>query len=307
MAASLNDSRSGLTYGVAAYLTWGIIPIYWPLLDPASPYEVLAHRITWTTVLCVGLVAVTRKWRQLLAIVRNPRMIRVLAVASILISYNWGLYIWAIINNHVIETSLGYFINPLVTVLVGVIVLGENLRRWQWVAVGLGAVAVLVLAVDNGRPPWIALTLAMSFAAYGFLKKQAQLGTIEALTVETSIVVPFSLGYLVFLGTTGALAFGGAGVGHTLLLMSTGIVTALPLLLFGAAATRLSLTTIGLLQYTAPIMQFILGLTYFGETMSTARWIGFVLVWCGLVVFTIDGVTARRRARSEIVADTTAL
>lgn len=304
------DSKAGLIYGVAAYLCWGFFPLYWPLLEPASAYEVLAHRIVWTFVFCLGLLTITRKWGAFRSIIRQRRLMVPLAFASVVITLNWGGFIWGVTNGHVIETSLGYFINPLMTVLLGVFVLGENLRRMQWVAVALGIAAVVVLTVDYGRPPWVALLLATSFATYGFLKKRANLGTIEALSVETTILTPFAIGFLVLLGIQGTLTFGHEGALNTVLLIGTGVVTAIPLLMFGAAAVRLSLTTIGILQYLGPILQFIFGLTIFDETMGTARWIGFLMVWAALVIFTIDAMGTRRRARrtvDECAAESTAL
>ena len=296
-SAAAPESRSGLAFGTAAYLCWGFFPLYWPLLEPATPYEVLAHRMVWTLVFCVGLLTATRKWGEFRAIFGQRRLMVPLAFASAVITLNWGGFIWGVTNGHVIETSLGYFINPLVTVLLGVFLLGENLRRWQWIAVGLGILAVVVLTLDYGRPPWIALLLAFSFAIYGFLKKRAQLGTVESLSVETAILTPFALAYLGFLGATGSLAFGHHGATNTMLLIGTGVVTAIPLLLFGAAATRLTLTTIGILQYLGPILQFIFGLLWFDEQMSQARWIGFVIVWAALVIFTVDGLVASRAKR----------
>ena len=310
VASTNTDSKAGLLYGVAAYLCWGFFPLYWPLLEPASATEVLAHRIVWTLVFCVGLLTITRKWGAFRAILRQRRLMVPLAFASVVITINWGAFIWGVTNGHVIETSLGYFINPLMTVLLGVFVLGESLRRLQWVAVALGTLAVVVLTVDYGRPPWVALVLATSFATYGFLKKRANLGTIEALSVETTILTPFAIAYLVFLGVTGTLTFGHEGALNTVLLMGTGIVTGIPLLMFGAAATRLSLTTIGILQYLGPILQFIFGLTIFGEEMGTARWVGFVIVWSALVIFTYDALSNRRRAKriaDECAAESTAI
>ena len=296
-SAAAPESRSGLAFGTAAYLCWGFFPLYWPLLEPATPYEVLAHRMVWTLVFCVGLLTATRKWGEFRAIFGQRRLMVPLAFASAVITLNWGGFIWGVTTGHVIETRLGYFINPLVTVLLGVFLLGENLRRWQWIAVGLGILAVVVLTLDYGRPPWIALLLAFSFAIYGFLKKRAQLGTVESLSVETAILTPFALAYLGFLGATGSLAFGHHGATNTMLLIGTGVVTAIPLLLFGAAATRLTLTTIGILQYLGPILQFIFGLLWFDEQMSQARWIGFVIVWAALVIFTVDGLVASRAKR----------
>lgn len=304
------DSKAGLIYGVAAYLCWGFFPLYWPLLDPASAYEVLAHRIVWTFVFCLGLLTLAHKWDAFFSIVRQRRLMVPLALASVVITLNWGGFIWGVTNGHVIETSLGYFINPLMTVLLGVFILGENLRRLQWAAVALGTVAVVVLTIDYGRPPWVALLLATSFATYGFLKKRANLGTIEALSVETTILTPFAVAFLVLLGFQGTLAFGHEGTLNTILLVGTGVVTAIPLLMFGAAAVRLSLTTIGILQYLGPILQFIFGLTIFGETMGTARWIGFVMVWAALVIFTYDAMRTRRRSKrtaDEAAAESTAI
>ena len=289
-----NDGR-GMALGVAAYLCWGFFPLYWPLLEPAGALEILAHRIVWSLGFVLALIAVTGRWRAFVAIARNRRLMLALALASVTIALNWGGFIYGVTNGHVIETSLGYFINPLVTVLLGVFVLRETLRPAQWVAVGIGAAAVVVLAVDYGRPPWIALLVAFSFATYGFLKKKADLGTFEGLGMETLILAPFALAFLVVLQLRGDLAFGHEGVGNVLLLIGTGVVTSVPLLLFGAAATRLSLSTVGLLQYLGPVLQFILGLLVFDESMSTARWAGFVLVWTALVIFTVDAVRSRQR------------
>lgn len=241
------------------------------------------------------LITVMRRWGKFLAIAHNRRLMLLLTFASVAIAVNWGSFIYGVTNGHVIETSLGYFINPLVTVLLGVFVLKEALRPVQWTAVAIGIVAVVVLAVDYGRLPWIALLVASSFAAYGFLKKTADLGTFEALGMETLILFPVALSFLIALQLRGELTFGHEGPGNVTLLIGTGVVTAIPLLLFGAAATRLSLTTIGLLQYLGPVIQFITGLTIFDESMSSARWIGFVLVWLALVIFTLDAVRGHRR------------
>jgi chloramphenicol-sensitive protein RarD len=310
VARANTDSKAGLLYGTAAYLCWGFFPLYWPLLDPASAYEVLAHRIVWTLVFCVGLLTITHKWGAFRSILGQGRLLVPLTLASVVITVNWGAFIWGVTNGHVIETSLGYFINPLMTVLLGVFLLGESLRRLQWIAVALGIFAVVVLTVDYGRPPWVALLLATSFATYGFLKKRANLGTVEALSVETTILTPFAIAFLVFLQMSGSLAFGHEGALNTVLLIGTGIVTAIPLLMFGAAATRLSLTTIGILQYLGPILQFIFGLTIFGEEMGAARWVGFVIVWAALVIFTYDALRTHRRAKrtaDECAAESTAI
>lgn len=286
---------SGLPYGIGAYLCWGLFPLYWPLLEPAGPLEVLAHRIVWSLVFVLVLIAATRRWGRFRNIARDRTLMLFLALASVTIALNWGGFIWGVTNGHVIETSLGYFINPLVTVLLGVFVLKETLRPAQWAAVGIGFVAVVVLTVDYGRLPWIALLVAGSFATYGFLKKRASLGAFEGLGMETLILAPVAVAFLVALQVRGDLTFGHAGAANATLLVGTGVVTAIPLLMFAAAATRLSLTTIGLLQYLGPFLQFLLGLFVFGEAMSTARWVGFALVWSALVIFTIDAIGNRRR------------
>jgi chloramphenicol-sensitive protein RarD len=288
-----------VTFGVAAYLCWGFFPLYWPLLEPAGSLEILAHRFVWSMVFVLVAITAMGKWRTFLAIARDRRLMLILAAASVTIALNWGGFIYGVTNGHVIETSLGYFINPLVTVLLAVFVLKETLRPAQWAAVAIGIIAVVVLTVDYGRLPWVALLVAFSFAAYGFLKKKADLGAFEGLGMETAILFPVALAFLVTLQARGELAFGHEGPGNVTLLVGTGVVTAIPLLLFGAAATRLSLTTIGILQYLGPIIQFITGLTIFHEDMTTARWVGFVLVWIALVVFTVDAITSRRRLLRE--------
>lgn len=291
----MNESRSGLTMGVGAYLCWGLFPLYWPLLDPAGSLEALAHRVAWSLVFVALLLTVTRRWSAFRDIWRDGRRVLFLGLASVVIAVNWGTFIYGVTHDKVIETSLGYFINPLVTVLLGVFVLHETLRRAQWVAVAIGAVAVVILTVDYGRLPYVALTVAFSFATYGFLKKKAQLGAVEALGAETLLLTPIALVYLGVLQANGTLSFGHQGVPNALLLAGTGVVTAVPLLMFGGAATRLRLTSVGLLQYLAPILQFVFGLLIFNEPMGTARWIGFVLVWIALVIFTIDVLGGRRR------------
>jgi len=249
----------------------------------------------------VVALLVRRRWAWLRAIARDRRRLTILAVASVVIAINWGVYIWAVNHGHVVESALGYYINPLVTVLLGVVVLRERLRRWQWVAVALATCAVVALTIDLGRPPWIALVLAFSFATYGLMKNQVRMPALESLAVETSMLALPAAVVLVHLGTAGQLVFGGPQVHVTVLLVSVGAVTAVPLLLFGAAASRIPLSTMGLLQYVTPTLQFLIGLSVVHEAMSTGRWIGFVIVWLALAVFSADSLRAAR-ARSSVPA-----
>jgi chloramphenicol-sensitive protein RarD len=280
--------------GLGAWTLWGFFPLYWPLLQPAGAVEILAHRIVWSVVVLVAVVVLTRRGPSLRALVADRRTLALLAVASVLITINWGTYIWGVNNHHVVESSLGYFVNPLVSVLLGVLVLGERLRRLQWAALALAAVAVLAHTVEYGRPPWVSLVLAFSFGTYGLAKKKADAGAVESLVVETLVVSPVALGYLVVLTATGASSFGAGGPGHVLLVMGTGLVTVIPLLCFGGAATRIPLSTLGLMQYLTPTTQFILGLTVFHEPMPAMRWVGFGLIWLALVLFTIETLRHRR-------------
>lgn len=250
--------------------------------------------MTWTLLFLVLLIAVRRLWGSVRDIIRNRRSMGLLAVAALSVSINWGVYIWAVNNGHVIEGSLGYFINPLMVVLVSVVVLKERLRSLQWVAVGLGVLAVAVLTYAFGRPPWIALALAASFTLYGFVKKVAGVPAIEALAIETSFLFPFSLSFLIFIEITGRAAFGHVSAGNTALLAMAGIVTAVPLLAYGGAVNRIPLSTVGLLQYLTPVLQFLLGVFYFHEEMSTPRWIGFSIVWLAVVVLSIDAIRTAR-------------
>ncbi len=280
---------------IGAYAIWGVFPAFWPLLAPAAPLEVLAHRITWTLVLMVVVITATRGWSELRTL--RPRGWAMVAAAGALISVNWGLYIYAVFAGQVVEAALGYFMSPLISVLLGVVVLHERLRRTQWAAVALGTLAVVVIAVEAGRLPWIALTLACSFGLYGLLKSKIPLSATAGVTAEGLVLGPLAVAVVVALEVSGTGTLTGHGVGHGLLLMAAGPVTALPLLLYGLAARRVPLSTIGVLMYINPILQFLWGVLVVGEAMPPTRWIGFVLVWIALVVFTVDLVRANRRAR----------
>lgn len=289
----MSHERRGTVLGVAAYLAWGLFPLYWPLLEPAGAVEILSHRVVWSLVFVGVLLLVVRRAPG--GLPRDRRRLSLLAVASVVIAVNWGLYIWGVNHDHVVETSLGYFVNPLVTVALGVVVLGERLRAVQWSAVGVAAVGVVVLTVEAGRPPWIALTLAASFGTYGLVKKVVGVGAVEGLVVETAILAPLALGYLLAVGATGSGTFTSHGAGHTLLLVGAGPVTALPLLAFAGAAATVPLSRLGLMQYLTPTMQFLLGVFVRHEPLGPGRLAGFALVWVALAMFTVDSATSRRR------------
>ena len=289
------EARRGLLFGIAAYAMWGAFPIYWPLLEPAGAFEILAHRILWSCITMAVVVVALRRTGDFRAILHHRRVRTVLTVAALVITVNWATYIWGVNNGRVVETSLGYFINPLVTVLMGVFIVGERLRPLQWVAMGIAAGAVVILTFDYGHLPYVALILAFSFGSYGLCKKTANVGATESLAFETVVLAPFAAVYVGYLVATGSSNFGSHGSGHALLFMSTGIVTAVPLVCFGAAATRVSMVTLGLLQYLAPILQFALGILYFHEDMTTGRWVGFILVWIALAIFTFEAINHRRR------------
>jgi chloramphenicol-sensitive protein RarD len=279
-----------------------LFPLYWPLLEPAGAVEILAQRIVWTFVAVLVLLAVLRSWSWLPQLLRDRRRFGLLAMAAVVITFNWGTYIYGVNSGQVVETSLGYFINPLVTVLLGVVLLGERLRVAQWIAVGIATVAVGVLTVDYGRVPWIALVLAFSFATYGLLKKKANVGAVQSLAVETGVLLLPMTAYLLTLTFTGRSTFGQEGIGHAVLLAGSGVVTAIPLLFFGAAAIRIPLTQLGLLQYLAPTLQLAIGVLLYNEPMPPVRLLGFALVWTALVVFTIDSLASVRRRQLELTA-----
>ncbi|MFQ6145359.1 EamA family transporter RarD [Streptomyces seoulensis] len=295
---SRGEKRTGLVNGFAAYGMWGLVPLFWPLLKPAGAAEILAHRMVWSLAFVIVALLAVRRWAWAGELLRQPRKLGLIVVAAAVITVNWGVYIWAVNSGHVVEASLGYFINPLVTIAMGVLLLKERLRPVQWAAVATGAASVLVLAVGYGQPPWISLCLAFSFATYGLVKKKVNLGGVESLAAETAVQFLPALGYLLWLGAHGEATFATEGAGHAALLASTGVVTALPLVCFGAAAIRVPLSTLGLLQYLAPVFQFVLGVVYFHESMPPARWAGFALVWLALSLLTWDGLrTAHRSAR----------
>ncbi len=290
---TVSEERVGYVYGFGAYLIWGFLPLYLRLLRPTTAIEILAHRIVWSAVFVALLLTVARNWHLLRELARRPRLFGMIAAAAVAVGINWGVFIYGVNSEHVVETSLGYFINPLVTVLLGVLVLRERLRRVQWVAVGIGAVAVVILTIDYGRPPYIALSLAASFALYALVKKRLGLPAALSLLVESVFLSVLAGPYLIWLTARGEAVIGGAG--HLTLLLLAGVVTAVPLLLFGGAANRIPLVGLGLLQYLTPIMQLSIGVLVFHEPLPPAVLTGFALVWAALVVFTVDAIRQARR------------
>ncbi|MGB3327321.1 MAG: EamA family transporter RarD [Thermomicrobiales bacterium] len=299
------ESRRGILLGAAAYGMWGVFPIYFHLLSPAGALEILGQRIIWSMVFCMLAWVFIRDLTWVKVLLRHPRRLALLTLAAFVLSANWGVYIYAVVADNVVEASLGYFINPLVLVVMGVVLLHEKLRPMQWFAVGLGTIAVIVMAIDYGRPPWIALILAFSFAIYGFIKKLVggHIGALESMTTETAVLAPFALVLVFWLEWTGRGTFGQDAPWHGLMLVGTGIITPLPLICFAAAARRVPLTTMGLLQFTSPVLQLVIGVAVFGEHVPVVRWIGFGIVWLALTLLTIDSIRhVRTRARIRQIA-----
>jgi len=289
----MSEERRGYLYGLLAYVLWGFFPIYFKLLRPAGPLEILAHRVIWSVVFVSLLLAVMRNWRFLTRVLRSPRLFGGISAAAVLIAVNWGTYIYGVNSSRVVETALGYFITPLVLVLLGVTVQRERLRSWQWAAVGVGGLAVVVLTVDYGRLPWIALLLAASFGSYSLVKKRLALPPAEGLFVESSVLAVPALVYVAWLTAAGQAEFGHVSAGHTALMIFSGVATAVPLLLFAASANRVPMVGIGILQYIAPILQLACGLLIYHEPMPPARLAGFCLVWVALIIFTADALRQR--------------
>ncbi|MBI3048168.1 MAG: EamA family transporter RarD [Acidobacteria bacterium] len=286
---------SGLWHGVGAYVLWGVLAVYWKLLAHVPSLQIVAHRVLWSFVVLVLLLAVTRRSGALRAMMTS-RVAAAYTLAAVLIAINWLVYIWAVISGFLLEASLGYFITPLVNVLLGVVALRERLRAFQWVAVGLAAAGVLQLTYVYGSTPWIALVLAVSFGLYGLVKNRAPLGSTDGMTLETGVLVPVAAIYLAATERAGAGAFVQAPALTQALLVGAGPVTLLPLLLFASAARRISLSALGILQYIAPTMQFLLGALAFHEPFTRIQLVGYTLVWVGLAVFTADGAVSRRTA-----------
>lgn len=289
----------GILYAASAYTCWGLFPLYFRQLAAVPATEVLVHRVVWSFVLMAVLLAIRRQWAWLGPALRNPKVLGAFAASALLLSVNWLTYIWSVTHGHVVEASLGYFINPLVNVLLGCVVLHERLRRVQWAALGLAAAGVVWLGVLAGRPPWIALVLAASFGTYGLLRKVAVLGAVEGLALETLLLAPLAFLVLGWWTVQGGGHFPAPDLATNLWLIGVGPITAVPLLLFAAGARRVSMTTLGLLQYIGPTLQLAIGVWLFGEPFGQGRLVGFVLIWAALVVYTADGWQVARRRRLD--------
>jgi chloramphenicol-sensitive protein RarD len=299
VAGKRSEYSLGLLFGFTSYILWGLFPLYWPLLEPASPLEIVSHRAVWTLVFCLIVLALSKQIHSTFAVMKNPRAMAALLLSTILVSINWVTYIWATNNGHIVEAALGYYINPLIIIAFGVLLLREKMRPLQWLAVAIAAVGVLVLTIDYGRLPWIAISLALSWGSYGLVKKKLNMGALDGLAIETLIsLIPYT-GYLIYLGNQGTGQFG-QSTGLTLLLISAGAVTAIPLLLFNGSTTRLPYSTIGLLQYITPTLQFSIGVWIRHEDMPAARWIGFLIIWLALIALGIDLVRSSRAVDDRI-------
>lgn len=286
--------RKGAWYAVGAYMTWGLLPVYWKWIHGVPASQLLAHRILWSFVTLAVVIVVSRQAKSLGAALRNRRILGVYLAAAILIGVNWYTYVWAVNAGFMIETSLGYFINPLFSVLLGVLFLREKLRPWQWGSIAVAASGVVYLALSYGSLPWIALTLAASFGLYGLIKKMAPLGSLHGLSLETAILLLPAIVYLVSLEASGTGAFLQSALPLKLLLVGAGVATTLPLLMFASAARRIPLGLVGILQYITPTLQFLLGVLVYDEPLSMSRFVGFVVVWAALVMFVVEGMIARR-------------
>ena len=283
----MSKYRLGLIYGFSSYTLWGLFPLYWPLLKPATPLEMVSHRAVWSLVFCIIALAIGRQLKSTFAMMLLPGVLWKFILAAAFISVNWITYIWAVNHEQIVEASLGYYMQPILLVLMGILAFGEAMRKIQWISFIVATVGVIILTIDYGRPPWISFALAFSWSSYSFVKKKINLGSLQGLAIETLISSVFYGSYLIWIGQKGEGQFG-HGVGLTALLIGAGLVTAIPLLLFNGATLRIPFTTIGLLQYLTPTIQFMLAVFLRHEPMPSARWLGFVFIWTALIVLGYD-------------------
>jgi chloramphenicol-sensitive protein RarD len=294
------DRTKGIPAAVVTYTLWGILPIYWKAIQSVPALEILCHRTVWSLVFVLLLLAARKRWRWLRQARGNPKMLVTFGISGCLLGLNWFTYIWAVNSGHIVDSSLGYFINPLISVLLGVAFLRERLRLWQGVAVGFAAAGVVFLTMGYGAFPWIAFVLALTFGFYGLLRKTAPLGSLEGLSLETTLLSIPGLAYLVYLEGIGTASFGHAGTVTSLLLLGTGVVTAIPLILFAYAARRVTLATVGILQYIAPTFQFLLGVFIYHEPFTHTRLVGFAVIWAALAIYSFEGLMVERKRRARL-------
>jgi chloramphenicol-sensitive protein RarD len=297
-SGAVNETRRGFVYGIAAYGVWGAVPLYWKLMREVSPVELIAHRVVWGLLACAVIVAATGAGPAVRTAFADRRTVAVMALSGTLLAINWGTFVGAVVTGHIVEASLGYFINPLLSVLLGTLVLRERPRRLQWIAIGFAAMGVAALTWRAGHVPWISLVLASSFAVYGLVRKLARVESLPGATVETALLAPIAVAYLVVLAVRGGGQLGHASSGLQLLVLSTGVVTAIPLLLFSSAARRLPLSSIGFLQFVAPNVQIAIAVTVYGEPFAGDQLIAFGLIWIGLIAFLVDLTQGSRRSRA---------
>jgi chloramphenicol-sensitive protein RarD len=289
--------QKGYWYAVGAYVTWGLFPIYWKWLQRISALQLIGHRVVWSCVMLLAIIVISRQWKVFRSSILHRRTLAIYALAGILIAINWTIYVWAVNSNFIVETSLGYFINPLVSIFLGVLVLGERLRVVQWLAIGLAAAGVLYLTLGYGSLPWISLALACTFGVYGLVKKMAPLGAVHGLALETGILLIPALAYLLYESQAGRGAFTHSGTSVDLLMIGAGPVTTIPLLFFAAAARRIPLSMVGLFQYIAPTLQFLIGVFLYHEPFTRSRFIGFSMVWLGLLLSAFESLARHRGLR----------
>jgi chloramphenicol-sensitive protein RarD len=300
LTPSSRSPQQGIVAGILAYTLWGLLPVYWKALQAVPPLEILCHRTIWSLAFVLLVLAARKRWAWVRQVRASPRTLLMSLGSACLLSLNWLTYIWAVNSGHIVDSSLGYFIAPLVNVLLGVLFLRERLRLWQMVAIGSAALGVLILTLGYGAFPWIALSLAFTFGFYGLLRKVSPLASLEGLSLETAVLSLPAAAYLIYQDAAGGASFGHSGAATALLLAGTGVVTALPLLLFAKAARQVTLATIGILQYIAPTLQLAFGVLVYGETFTPARLLGFAPIWLALAIYSLEGVHHERQRRLEL-------
>jgi len=295
--------KKGIWHAIGAYGLWGLLPVYWKFLQHVAAPQLLCHRIVWSFVSLLSVILVTRKWYAFRLAMASRKVLRAYTVAAVLISINWFTYIWSVNAGFIVETSLGYFINPLLSVLLGVIFFRERLRPWQWASIALAGAGVVYLTVAYGSLPWIALVLASTFAVYGMVKKSAPLGSLYGLTLETGVLLVPAVFFLAYSDHAGHGAFLRAGLATDALLLGAGVITAVPLLLFSSAARRIPLSLVGILQYIAPTLQLILGVFLYREPFSSVQLVGFGMVWVALIIYGVEGLLVYRSQTFPVISE----